>query len=155
MKILDRARAWLLAPVFERIFLLATQVAKVDARVGGVGISVAQSLTHHANLAAAVSSLQAQSAANGPSISNLVYLAEKNDKARAEAEQHFNHALNVRHEQQAERAQQALEQLAKLLGTQERILLLVEPVAQRGNRSTPIVPDWDHVQAQNLEQFKE
>jgi hypothetical protein len=49
----------------------------------------------------------------------------------------------------------AIAELGKLDAAQERLSLLLEPVAERRRRVAVAVPDWDQVQARNLEEFVE
>lgn len=130
ISIRDRVRVWLFGEEMIAIAKIAWQLENLTS-------AIAQSINHEANILAGISAIQSHQVGHQSVISNLQYLAEKNDKARAEAEAHLDHLLKL------------------IQGDVNRMLLLVEPVAQRGNRPTPAVPDWDHVLAQNLEQFKE
>ncbi|MFP5231527.1 MAG: hypothetical protein ACLGQX_02735 [Acidobacteriota bacterium] len=137
MTMRERVRDWLWG---EEIRAIRATAAQVERTAEGI----AQMLLRQAALVEGVSRLRVQVEILLERAQEIGYQAKLGKDLQAEA---LSELRSVR--------ARALEELGKLDAAQERLCLLLEPVAERRRRAAVTVPDWDQVQARNLEEFVE
>ncbi len=137
MTMRERVRDWLWG---EEIRAIRASSAQVERMAQGI----AQMMPRQAALVEGVSRLRVQVEILLERAQEIGYQAKLGKDLQAEA---LSELRSVR--------ARALEELSKLDAAQERLCLLLEPVAERRRRAAVTVPDWDQVQAMNLEEFVE
>ena len=137
MTMRERVRDWLWG---EEIRAIRANSAQVEKMAQGI----AQMMPRQAALLEGVSRLRVQVEILLERVQEIGYQAKLGKDVQAET---LSEVRSLR--------DRAIEELVKLAAAQERLCLLLEPVAERRRRAAVAVPDWDQVQARNLEDFVE
>ena len=137
MTMRERVRDWLWG---EEIRAVRATSAQVERMAQGIS----QMMPRQAALVEGVSRLRVQVEILLERVQEIGYQAKLGKDVQAET---LSEVRSLR--------DRAIEELVKLAAAQERLCLLLEPVAERRRRAAVAVPDWDQVQARNLEDFVE